>query len=93
MASFSGLILNVSGDTETLNRLQSMISDEIETAPNPDVSNSDSKRSDIDLFSTTGNANEDTEAVDYTVIRDNRDINAHHVSRYKIQFLTGRMIE
>lgn len=75
VASFSRLLLNVSGDTETLNRFQSMISDEIEKAPSPNVSNSDSKRSDIDLFSTTGNANEDTEAVDYTVIRDDTDIN------------------
>ena len=47
VASFKKLLLNVSGDTDTLNTFHSMISDEIERASNPD------DNSDIDLFSST----------------------------------------
>ena len=55
VASFKKLLLNVSGDTETLNTFHSMISDEIERASNPD------DNSDIDLFSSTNNKSTDIE--------------------------------
>ena len=69
VASFSRLLLNVSGDTDTLNAFQSMISDEIERASNPD-NKSDSRVSDIDLFSSTINHAQDTETEEDTAADD-----------------------
>ena len=47
--SFSKLLLNVSGDTETLNQFQSMISNEIERYSSTE-SDSESLGSGVDLF-------------------------------------------
>ena len=73
VASFSKLLLNASGDTETLNKFQSMISDEIENASNHE-STHDSILSDVDLFATTNNPLIDTPLVEDTVVDDDIEL-------------------
>ena len=50
--SFSKLLLNASGDADTLNKFQSMISNEFERISNTDSNPNTSIGSNVDLFAT-----------------------------------------
>ena len=69
VVSFSKLLHNASGDSDTLFKFQAMISDEIEKASNAG-SLSDSRSSDVDLFASTTNPQDENTIVEEKKIED-----------------------
>ena len=79
VVSFSKLLHNASGDSDTLFKFQAMISDEIEKASNAG-SLSDSRSSDVDLFASTTNPQDENTIVFSISISNSRKENRRCVA-------------